>query len=332
VVLVTGGTGFLGSVLIKQLVDSGVDIRAIRRDSSAIPPSLLDHPRIQWVEADITDFFALEEAFEGVTQVYHCAAFVSFDPRDRTRMLNINVAGTAYVVTLALERGARLVHVSSVAAVGDPKSGSESTEDDLWEYSPDRSAYSVSKYESEQEVWRGIAEGLNAVIVNPSIIIGRTARSGSNGSSGTLFTTIQKGLDFYTLGGVGLVDVEDVARAMVLLMDNPAIRGERFLLNSANVSNRELLATCSEYLGRPVPRFRATPFMLGLAWRAARWLSLFTGRPPVITKDIAKAASKRRYFSNAKIRSATGMEFRPIDDTLREICTTLQKNTDSNKI
>jgi len=332
VVLVTGGTGFLGSALIKQLIDSGVDVRATKRESSAVPPVLQNQPRLRWVDADITDFFALEEAFEGVTQVYHCAAFISFHAADRDRLLKVNVEGTAHVVTLALEYRARLVHVSSVAAVGSPKSGLEITEKDLWEYSPDKSAYAISKYESEQEVWRGIAEGLEAVIVNPSVIIGATARSGGNGTSGTLFASLQKGLNFYTTGSVGLIDVEDAAEAMIRLMEDRAIRGERFLLSSANLSNRELLDRCSAYLGRPAPRYRATPFMLGIAWRAARLISWFTGKRPALTKDVAKAASRNRRFSNAKIVAATGMTFRPITDTLREICTALQTTKNATYI
>ena len=322
-VLVTGGTGFLGSALIQQLIDSGVHVRATKRDSSQIPVSLENQPQLQWVTADINDFFALEEAFEGVTEVYHCAAIMSFHPADRHRLRKINVEGTAHIVTLALENGARLLHVSSVAALGKSKSGAAVTENDLWEYNNGKSGYSIAKYEAEQEVWRGIAEGLDAIIVNPALIIGANARAGGNGTTGTLFANLQNGLNFYATGNVGLIDVQDVARAMILLMENRTIRGERFLLSNVNMSNRELLAKCSAYLGRPAPRFKATPIMLGLAWRMAHGLAWLTGKRPSLTREIARSASRIRQFSNEKVRRATGITFRPIDDTLREICTAL---------
>lgn len=334
-VLVTGGTGFLGSTLIQQLIDSGADVRATKRHSSTIPAQLDSLPRLQWVNADINNFFALEEAFDGVTEVYHCAALISFHPADRERLRKVNVAGTAHVVTLALERGARLLHVSSVAALGQAKSGVVVTEKDLWEYSSDKSGYSVAKYESEQEVWRGIAEGLDAVIVNPSLIIGAAARTEGNGTTGTLFANLRKGMDFYASGSVGLVDVMDAAKAMRLLMGNKAISGERFLLNNVNMSNEELLVRCSAYLGRPAPRIKVTPFMLGIAWRLAKGYAWFTGKRPSLTREVARSASRKRRFSNEKVRRATGITFRPIDDTLREICTALsttetKSTTDTN--
>lgn len=328
-VLVTGGTGFLGSTLIRQLIDSGVDVRATKRESSDIPRMLENHPRLQWVNADINDFFGLSEAFEGVTKVYHCAAFISFHAADRDRLRKVNVEGTAHVVTLALDHQARLVYASSIAAVGRSKLGLETTEGDLWEYDADKSGYSISKYEAEQEVWRGIAEGLDAVIVNPSLIIGSTAKTIGNGASGTLFAKLQRGLNFYATGSVGLIDVTDVAKAMVLLMENTVITGERFLLNHVNMSSKELLARCSAYLGRPAPRFKATRFMLGIAWRAAWFLSLLTGERPTLTKDVAKSASRNMQFSNKKVRLATGIIFKPIDDTLRDICIALQTTSET---
>lgn len=323
VVLVTGGTGFLGSTLIKQLIDSGIDVRATKRESSVIPSILENHPRLQWVNADMNDFFALSDAFEGVTKVYHCAAFISFHRADDSRMRQVNVEGTAHIVTLALEHRARLVYASSIAAVGRSKQGLETTEEDLWEYSNDKSAYSISKYEAEQEVWRGIAEGLDAVIVNPSLIIGRGAKTAGNGATGTIFAELQRGLDFYATGSVGLVDVVDVANAMVVLMEKTTITGERFLLNNANMSSKELLARCSTYLGRPAPRYKLTPFMLGIAWRTAWFSALFTGKRPALTREIAKSVSQKVQFSNRKVRAAIGITFRPVDDSLREVCGTL---------
>jgi len=323
VVLVTGGTGFLGSILINQLIAAGYQVRATKRETSAIPRALKGVSGLEWVSADINDFFALSDAFEGVTQVYHCAAVISYHAADRKRMHVVNVEGTAHVIALARERGARLLHVSSIAAVGRGKNGREITEEDLWEYDRDQSGYAVAKYEAEMEVWRGVAEGLNAVIVNPALIIGATAAPEGIGSSGSIFARLHDGLNFYTAGSVGLIDVEDVAKAMVLLMENKSISGQRFLLSNENMSYQELMRRCSAYLGRPAPKFKATGFMLGMAWRAAKVLSLFSGKRPLLTRETAHAANQQMRFANKKIMDATGITFKPIDETLREICNRL---------
>ena len=323
VVLVTGGTGFLGTILIQQLIGAGFQVRATKRATSSVPRELEGASAVEWVLADINDFFALADAFEGVTQVYHCAGLISYYPRDRKRMQVVNVEGTANVVALAAEHGARLVHVSSIAAIGQPKNGGDIVEEDLWEYDRDQSGYAVAKYESEMEVWRGIAEGLDAVIVNPALIIGASATPTGVGSSGTIFAQLRDGLSFYTAGSVGLIDVEDVAKAMVLLMENKAICGERFVLSNENMTSEEVLVRCSKYLGRPAPKFKATGLMLGLGWRAAELLSLFSGKPPLLTRETAHAANQQMRFANTKIKKATGMTFKPIDDTLREICSRL---------
>lgn len=324
VVLVTGGTGFLGSMLIRQLLAANVEVRATRRATSIIPQELNGRPGLQWVDADICDFFALSDAFPGVSKVYHCAGMISYDAADRRRLMVVNVAGTANVVNLALQHHVRLLHVSSIAALGQAKRNEEATEDDLWEYTPHQPGYAVAKYEAEMEVWRGIAEGLDAVIVNPALIIGPSARSEGNNSSGAIFMLLRKGLNFYPDGSVGLIDVEDTAKAMILLMDNPAITGQRFLLSNVNMTHQELLLRCSSYLGVPAPKYRAAPWMLGIAWRAAGVLARFTGKRPLITRETASSARQRLRFSNRKVVAATGMTFKPIDNTLREICTALK--------
>lgn len=324
VVLVTGGTGFLGSILIKRLLASGVAVRATKRKTSVIPPALTGQPALTWMDADMNDFFALSDAFIGVSKVYHCAGMISYHPADRQRLMTVNVAGTANVVNLALQHHVRLLHVSSIAAIGQPKHGGEATETDLWEYTPGQPGYAVAKYEGEMEVWRGIAEGLDAVIVNPSLIIGASARTEGSDTSGAIFATLQKGLNFYTDGSVGLVDVEDTAKAMILLMDNTAISGQRFVLSNVNMTYRELLARCSTHLGRPAPKYRASPWMLGVAWRAAGVWALLTGKRPLVTRETARSARQQLRFSNRKLVAATRMAFKPIDQTLNEICRTLK--------
>jgi nucleoside-diphosphate-sugar epimerase len=214
-ILVTGSTGLVGTHLLLELAKKHRKIRATHRSSSNLqavfdtfslytedPEKYLDRidwkylDRIDWIEADVTDFESIIQALDGVDYVYHTAAFVSFDPGDRHTMTQVNVEGTANVVNACLERKVKkLCYVSSTAALGSAPDGELITEDMAWTHSKSRSAYSVSKYLSEMEVWRGMAEGLPAVIVNPSIIIGP---GDWKRSSSYLFSAVWKGLSFYT--------------------------------------------------------------------------------------------------------------------------------------
>ena len=315
-ILVTGGTGFLGSTLIKFLIDEGNAVLAIKREQSEIPEILRSSSLVQWLHADITDYFALADAFEGVTQVYHCAAKVSYQKEDWAMMLHTNIEGTRHIVNLCLERGVRLMHVSSIAALGTPSPGELTSEQSKWDDGARHSKYALSKYESEMDVWRGIMEGLDGVIVNPSVIMG--IGSGKKGA-GAIFDLVQKGIKVYPPGTVGVVDVEDVAKIMILLMNNRAISGERFVLNSENLSNKNLLERIAKLLGRPAPTIKARPFMLSIAWRAAKIIALLKGKRPTLTRETAKAAASKLAYSNKKLTDTTGYCFKPIDLTLKEM-------------
>lgn len=320
-ILVTGGTGFVGSALIERLINAGQQVRAIKRETSIIPQSLTGASQLTWVDADVTDYFALEDACQGVTQLYHCAAMVSYQAADKASMEKVNIEGTANVVNIALEKAIRLVHVSSITALGEPHPGQATTENDWWEFDRTKSGYSVTKHAAEMEVWRGVAEGLDAVIVNPSLIIGDTA--GDSGS-GSVFALIHRGLKFYSPGSVGLVDVKDVAKAMVMLMDDRTISGERFIISNENLTHKDLLATYSRIVDRPPPHIQATPLMLGLAWRGAWLASLISGKPPLLTKASTRASTRKLEFSNQKIKAATGIVFTPLDETLHQIAAVLK--------
>ena len=321
-ILITGATGFLGAELTQQLTSQGLRVRALKRETGRIPDLLKGNTNIEWFSADINDLATLEDAFEGIHQVYHCAAVVSFDPKDKAKMIHVNIEGTSNVVNLCMEYGARLLHVSSVAALGEPKKGQEITENDYWEYSAHVHTYAISKYEGEMEVWRGIAEGLEAVIVNPSVIIG--ANAGHQGS-GALFKLVQDGLSFYTNGATGLVDVSDVAKSMILLM-NSEQQAERFTISAANLSYKELFSLIANGFGRKAPAREAKPWMLGIAWRAARVATLFTGRSFGLTSDTAKSSTSYSYYSNSKIRNTIGIAFKPLEQSISEVCAALTKN------
>ena len=321
-ILVTGATGFLGSEVARQLALSG-HVRCTKRASSVIPPILQHNQQVEWVDADMMDVFALEDALEGVTQVYHCAAWVSLKQADKKPMINTNVTGTANIVNLCLQNDIRLVHVSSIAAIGQAKPGELITENHHLDQSTEFDGYAISKLESEMEVWRGIAEGLDAVIVNPSIIIG--ANAGIAGS-GQLFETVRKGLKFYTSGSIGFVDVEDVAKCMIALMDT-TIHAERYIISAENRGYQQITTEIAACFGNKPPATLAKPWMLSLAWRASAVISALTGKAPAIDKVAAQTASVKRGLDNSKIKHAIGIEFKPLSVTIAEICERLKKDS-----
>lgn len=320
-IMVTGATGFVGAELVKQLAQRGTAVRCTKRATSVIPGMLTPYSNlISWVEADITDLFALEQALEGVNQVYHCAAWVSFRQSDKDQMIYTNVTGTENMVNLCMQYGIRLLHVSSVAAVGESKQGELITESHLMEDTPYDNVYAISKLESEMEVWRGIAEGLDAVIVNPSVILG--AAEGTGGS-GQIFDKVHKGLKFYTAGSCGFVDVEDVARCMIALMESD-ISGERFIINAENWKFKDLVNAMADGFGVKRPSKEVKPWMLELAWRAAALVAAITRTDPKIDKIAARSATIIQNYDNSKIKKATGITFKPITTTIDEVVNALK--------
>lgn len=315
-ILVTGGTGFLGSTLIKLLIDEGKAVLATKRVGSVIPDDLRGSSLIEWVDTDVTNYFALSDLFPRVYQVYHCAAMVSYQPCDVDPMHKINVEGTANIVNLCVEHNVRLVHVSSIAALGRNKLGLPVSETDKWEYDRSMSPYSLSKYRSELEVWRGINEGLSAVIVNPSLIMGLGSYKKG---SGVIFEVIRKGIRIYPPGSVGIVDVYDVAQIMILLMNRPDIAGERFILNSENISHQDLMSRIARLLGKKEPSIAANSLMLGIAWRLAKFASLFTRKTPTMTRGTMRAAQAKLSYSNRKITELLAYRFLTVDETLKNI-------------
>lgn len=319
-VLVTGGSGLIGTHLLLNLLKEGTTVRALKRVSSDISAvqkvfafyeSLELFDKIDWVEGDIMDVVSLEEAMEGVSLVYHAAALVSFDPTDKGKLYQMNIEGTANVVNACLIKNiAKLCYVSSTAAIGKSKPGAISVESNKWDEEEVTSNYAISKHYAENEVWRGIAEGLPAVMVNPCVIIGPGDISRS---SGTLFGTIKKGLKFYTSGANAFVDVRDVAEAMILLMKSD-IESERFLLIGENLKYQDLFTKIAFALGVKPPTILAQGFMVDIAWRVEKLKSLITRKAPVVTSESAKSAVAINSFSAQKMTDMTGFKFRDMNE------------------
>ena len=317
-ILITGATGFLGSHLLQALLDRGEQVRCLYRREKQAGLSAADQDRVEWVPGDVLDVVSLEQAMQGVDRVYHCAWVVSFRPGDRAMMYQINVEGVANVVNACLGKNLRLLHVSSVAALGRARPGAPIDEQCSWEESPNNSAYARSKYEGEMEVWRGMGEELDAVIVNPSIILG-PPRGPVSGSL-SLISNVYDGFRWYTRGVNGFVDVRDVVRAMIMLMDS-GIREERFILSGDNWSYERLLTTIARYLQVPPPSRHAAPWMGELVWRLEAVKCWLSRRQPLLTRETARTARLQvRYDSSKILRSLHGFAFTPMEDTLRFAC------------
>ena len=321
-ILVTGATGLVGSHLIAQLVKEGKKTRAMYR---SVIPVMEGSDAIEWIKGDIGDVLSLEYAMAGVKQVYHCAAMVSFNPKKKDILHKTNVEGTANVVNACLEAGIqKLLFVSSVAALGRIRENTPIDETMNWSEESSNSEYGKSKYLSEIEVWRGIGEGLNAVIVNPTIILG--AGDWNNGSSG-IFKSAYNEFPWYTEGTSGFVDVMDVVRAMILIMESN-VSSERFILSGVNLPYKEIFSQIALNFHKKPPHRKVTPLLAAIVWRWEAMKALFTKKDPLLTKETAKTAAAKVIFDNKKInRFILNFEYTPIGQSLQRICSELsQKN------
>jgi nucleoside-diphosphate-sugar epimerase len=318
-ILVTGAAGLVGNELVKQLLEAGEKVRAVYHSA----PVLLSHPNLEIIQCDIMDVISLGEAMQGISRVYHCAAIVSYYPGDKKKILKINIEGTANVVNACIDHNIeKLVHVSSVAALGRATHGEMITEQMNWTEETSNSIYGKSKYFSELEVWRGIGEGIEAVIVNPSLILG-----GDNWEMGStaIFKKAYNEFPWFTEGVAGFVDVRDVARAMILLM-NSEITSQRFILNGENLSFREIFSLIATGFGKKPPHKKVTPFLAELIWRAEVVKSKITGQKNLLTKETARTAQAKVYFDNHKILKALPLfQFTPIEDTIKFTCGALKE-------
>ncbi len=317
-ILVTGATGFIGSYLLRYLVRQGYsDIVALKRQDSSMALVQDVKDKVSWVEADILDVPALEEAMEGVSQVYHTAAIVSFNEKNKRDMIRVNQQGTANVVNLCLENGAkRLLYVSSIAALGRKPKSPNIDEATAWTSGAWNSPYGLSKYLAEMEVWRGIAESLNAVIVNPSNVLGSGFWKGRT-STGQMFYKIWKGLRFYPRGASGFVDVRDTVRFMVQLMGSD-IRSERFILNAENLPFKTLFDQMAKALHVRPPSISVNPLIRETAWQAAWLVSKISGQPALITRQTARSSARTFFYDNSKSLRAFPFNYTPISKTIEE--------------
>ena len=318
-IVVTGAAGLVGSELTKQLLDKDYKVTAIYHST----PLHISHPNLIIKQCDILDTFSLEEIMQDATHVYHCAAIVSFESKNERRLLKINVEGTANVVNACISANVqKLIHVSSVSSLGRIRNGETVTEQMNWTEETSNSIYGKSKYLGELEVWRGIGEGLQAAIVNPSIILG--GDNWHNGSS-ALFKSAYDEFKYYTEGTTGFVDVRDVACAMILLM-NSKISRQRFILSAENLSYRQIFSMMARCFDKNPPYKKVTAAMSAFIWRYAAVRRFLTGKKQLLTKETVRTAqSSVKYDATKILQALPEFQFSPIADTIKHSCLSLQE-------
>lgn len=318
--LVTGATGIVGAHLVSALLASGRSVRAIARDPKKIAHlhqvlahyGLQEHDiseRLELVNVDILDVSAVNECVIGIEHLYHSAAMVSFTPHEKDLMWKVNVDGTGNLINASIATNVkRFCHVSSVASIGRDPNGEMSTENSPFEDAPHVSPYSHTKYHAELEIFRGIAEGLDAFMVNPSVIIG----PGLVGqSSMAMVDKVRNGISFYPSGTAAIVDARDVAQALISGSEK-ARTGERYLLVGEHLPYKELFKTIAEISGTR-PAKRVLPhWLLNIAWRLEATRTFFFRSHPFITKHTAHSACSHYRYDNTKAKTELGVEFRTV--------------------
>lgn len=312
-ILVTGASGFLGTHLLQALADGPMPVRAVFRSHKP----QFQHHNIEWVHCDLLDIYAVEAIFVDITHVYHCAAAVSFEKADYHIVTERNIAITANVVDVANDFNVtKLVHVSSIASLGRAVDGATISEKTEWIDSENNTAYANGKYYAEIEVWRGIAEGLNAVVINPGIILGE---GNWDEGSAKLMQTVYQEFPYYTHGVNGFVDVKDVVKAMILLMDSDILE-EKFVVVGHNLGYKDLFTLMAKALNKKPPHKEATPFMTGLIWRLYALRKILTGKKSAITKETANTAQVKSYYNTDKIlKQLPDFQYTSIENTINRM-------------
>jgi dihydroflavonol-4-reductase len=322
-ILVTGATGLVGSHLLISLLEQNDTVKALCRSKKNIEKvkqvfsyknklSLFD--KINWVEGDITDIPSLNKAFESITLVYHCAALISFEPKDEEKLRKVNIEGTANIVNCCIDFGVKkLCHVSSIAALGDTKEGETNiTEETEWNPEKNHGDYAITKYGAEMEVWRGFQEGLEVLIVSPGVIFGYGFPE--QGSS-LIFKALKKGLSFYTKGKTGIIAVEDVVNSMVLLM-HKNINGQQYTLVAENPTLDTILFTISKGLKIKKPSIYANKTLTSIAWRLDWFLSKILGKKRSFTRATAISSHSLDTYDNSKVKAELNYTFKDMNSYL----------------
>ena len=327
-ILITGGTGLVGSHLLLELVKSGNKVRAIHRKDSDlqavkkvfsyyVPLDEIDFlfGRIEWKEANLNDIPALIEAFTGITTVYHCAALISFDTSDEKTLRKINIEGTANIVNLCVVfKIEKLCYISSIATMDLSLGEKFVTENFTWNQENYHNEYAISKHGAEIEVWRGTQEGVPAIILNPGVILGPGFW---DTGSGQLFKKIDKGLNYFFSKTTGFVGVQDVVKAAITAMGSN-IQNEQYIMVAENLSFKEVLGLVAESIQKPSPKKPLKPWMVFIGWIYQSFANFLFGTKKLINPEDYKSLFKHSFYSSAKLKSEFSFEYTPIRKVIIE--------------
>lgn len=320
-ILVTGSTGLVGAHLLYKLTSNNEKVRAIYRNevklenvknvfSTYTDDYKKHYDAIEWVQANILDIPALTKAFKNITYVYHCAAFVSFEPNKYQLLRRTNIEGTANIVNLCISNSViKLCYVSSIATIGNNLNNDPITEKTDWNPEADNSVYAITKYGAEMEVWRGTQEGLDTVIVNPGVILGAGIW---HYGSGSLFKKAHKGLKYYTSGTIGVIFIEDVISIMIQLLKSD-IKNERFILVAENWTYKQFLQTLAKAVNSKIPKKLASNNLLQFAWRLDWFKHKITGKRRKLTKQIVNSLTSETNYSSDKVKNKLNYIFKDIN-------------------
>lgn len=317
-ILVTGATGLIGSYITHALVKSNHKVRVLVRPTSDLSPikELID--KIEVVEGDILDISQLDDAFNGVTTVIHAAALISFNSKDNRAIQKTNIEGTANMVNLSLDHKiAKFIHISSIAAIGNSTSTPTLDEKSKWNPDFSYSQYAISKHQAELEVWRASEEGLNTLIVNPSVVLSPINERVSNAK------IINHAIDYgyFTINGsINVVDIRDVVLAIMQLL-NSTIHNQRFILNAGAISYTELISEVRNHHHLKKPTVVLPSWFLRLYIIIKQLFAfLFRTAPSSITLNALTVIAAKNHFSGNKITKTTGLEYKPIKETIKWCC------------
>lgn len=332
-ILVTGGTGLVGSHLLYQLTLENENIKAIYRTEKSfeVVKRIFSYftndveklfSKIDWIKADITDIPSLTKAFKNVDIVYHAAALVSFDAKDYRKMRQINIDGTANIVNQCISNSIKkLCYVSSIAAVGNSINNEIVIEENEWNPETSNNGYAITKHGAEMEVWRGSQEGIDVVIVNPGVILGAGFWEINTGQ---LFSKIANRFPFYSEGVTGFVGVNDVAKAMIQLTKS-SVKNEQFILVSENNSFQEIFTLIAKEFGKKPPSIRISKTLSKILRRVDAVVTFITRKKRLITKESIRSLHGKTFYSSDKITNILEFTFEPIKQVIQEVCSLYKK-------
>lgn len=326
-VAVTGGTGLIGSHLVAELLKRGCRVKLLVRDMRRIRQlretlsrmgAESYYGRIEFCETELNNPHTLASALAGVGVVFHCAALVTFDPEEDEKVVSVNTEITTHVVNACLRCEVELlVHISSIATLGSCRLGQQAIDETCILSNPvGRSPYSVSKIYAENAVQRGMVEGLRAVIVNPSVVIGE---GDMNSSSSRLVAYAMHRRVFYTKGVKGYVDVRDVARAAVRLAETPQAVGKRFIVSAENLSFGALFSMAARISDHWPPLIPVGRRVLTGIYKVEKLLNKWFGRRPILSETLIANACDESYYDNSRMKNLLNFTYTPIRETLKRV-------------